>query len=90
MKKLKTILLLAIIALNTLVIYGQEITELDYKALDPEFIELKKTLKEINSTDDQKSIELSLEALDKFKDKDIRFDLMDLGIIRSLCKPKTV
>ena len=76
MKKIKTILLLAIIALNTLVIYGQEIKELDFKALDPEFIELKKTLKEINATDDQKSIDLSLAALDKFTDANIRFDLI--------------
>ena len=76
MKQLKTILLFAIIALNSQAILGQEIRELEFKALDPEFIELKKTLKEINETDDQKSIELSLEALDKFTDANIRFDLL--------------
>ncbi|MEN8250332.1 MAG: hypothetical protein ABFS32_15470 [Bacteroidota bacterium] len=76
MKRLKTILLLAIIAINTLVIYGQETMELDFKALDPEFIELKQTLKEINSADDKKSIDLSLKALEKFKDTSIRFDLI--------------
>lgn len=37
---------------------------------------LKKTLEEITSTDDNRSIELSLEALDKFEDTYIRFDLM--------------
>ncbi|MCB2220691.1 MAG: hypothetical protein KQI35_09865 [Bacteroidetes bacterium] len=76
MKQLKTILLFAIIALNIAASYGQEIKELNFKALDSEFIELKKTLKEINSTDDQKSIELSLLALDNFEDTYIRFDLM--------------
>jgi len=76
MKKLITILLLAFIALNALVIYGQEMMELDFKALDPEFIELKKKLKEINPTDDQKSIDLCLAALDKFTDSNIRFDLI--------------
>jgi len=76
MKQLKTILLFAIIALNIAASYGQEIKELDFKALDPEFIALKKTLEEINSTDDQKSIELSLLALDNFEDTYIRFDLM--------------
>jgi hypothetical protein len=75
MKAFKTILFFAIIALNSLAILGQDIRELAFKALDPDFIELKKTLIEINETDDQKSIELSLEALDKFKDADIRFDL---------------
>jgi len=76
MKQLKTILLLALITLNFPASYGQEIKELPFQALDPEFIELKKTLKEINATDDQKSIELSIKALDKFTDEHIRFDLM--------------
>ncbi len=76
MNQIKTILLFAIIALSIKVSYGQEIRELDFKALDPEFIELKQTLKEINSTDDNTSIELSLEALEKFQDKNIRFDLI--------------
>jgi len=76
MKQLKTILLLALITLNFPASYGQEIKELPFQALDPEFIELKKTLKEINATDDQKSIELSLKALDEFTDINIRFDLM--------------
>ena len=76
MKQLKTILLLALITLYLQVSYGQEIKELPFQALDPEFIELKKTLKEINATDDQKSIELSLEALDEYTDINIRFDLM--------------
>jgi hypothetical protein len=76
MKKIKTILLLAFIVLNSLAINGQDIKELDFKALDPEFIELKKTLEEINATDDQKSIDLSLAALDQFTDANIRFDLI--------------
>ncbi|MBU1370523.1 MAG: hypothetical protein KJ754_10535 [Bacteroidetes bacterium] len=76
MNQLKTILLFALIALFLQASYGQEIQELEFKALDPEFIELKKTLEEITSTDDDRSIELSLEALDKFEDPYIRFDLM--------------
>jgi hypothetical protein len=76
MIQLETIFLVILIALNFQVSYSQEIKELPFQALDPEFIELKKTLKEINATDDQKSIELSLEALDEFKDINIRFDLM--------------
>lgn len=76
MKQLKIVLLLAIIALQIKASYGQEIMELDFKVLDPEFIELIKTLEEINSTDDQKSIELCLEALDKFEDPYFRFELM--------------
>jgi hypothetical protein len=76
MNQLKKILLFAIIALNIQASYGQEIRELDFKALDPEFIELKQTLEEINSTEDNRSIELSLKALEKFKDESIRFDLM--------------
>ncbi len=76
MKQVKIILLFAIFAINIQAIIGQEIKELEFKVLDPEIIELKKTLKEINSTDDEKSIRLSLEALDKFKDKDARFDLI--------------
>jgi len=76
MNQLKKILLFAIIALNIVVTYGQEIRELDFKGLDPEFIELKQTLEEINSTEDNTSIELSLNALEKFKDESIRFDLM--------------
>jgi preprotein translocase subunit SecF len=76
MKHLKTILLLAIIAININVSFGQEIRELDFKVLDPEFIELKEILEEINSTDDNRSIELSLVALEKFEDESIRFDLI--------------
>ena len=76
MKQLKIVLLIAIIALQIKASYGQEIQELKFKPLDPEFIELKKTLEEITSTDDNRSIILSLEALDKFEDPYIRFDLM--------------
>ncbi len=54
MKQIKSILIIAIIALNTLVIFGQEMMELDFKALDPEFIELTNKLKEINETDESK------------------------------------
>ncbi|MCF8368434.1 MAG: hypothetical protein K9G76_05280 [Bacteroidales bacterium] len=76
MKQLTSILLLIIITLTIPSLFGQEIRELPFKALNPKFITLKKTLKEINTTDDQKSIDLSLEALDKFNDKNVRFDLM--------------
>lgn len=76
MKQLKTSLLLAVLVLNIQTVFGQDIRELDFLALDPEFIELKHTLKEMNSTDDKRSIELCLEALETFKETSIRFDLI--------------
>lgn len=76
MKTLKTILLLAIILLNTNPSYSQEVNELTYEPLDKDFIELAIKLKEIGKTDDQRSIDLCLKALDKFKDMSIRNNLI--------------
>lgn len=76
MKQLTSILLLTIIALNLSSLYGQEIRELPFKALNPEFVALKKILKEINETDNERSIELCIEALDNYTDEYIRFDLV--------------
>ncbi|MCB2201139.1 hypothetical protein KQH26_00070 [bacterium] len=76
MKKISLLIVAAFILLCIQSSYTQKILELSYKPLDKEFISLKKTLKEINATDDQKSIELSLEALNEFTNINIRFDLM--------------
>ena len=76
MKTLKTILFLTIILFNINLSYSQEIKELTYEPLDNEFIDLKRTLAEIGRTDDQRSIDLCLNALDKFKDMSIRYNLI--------------
>lgn len=73
---MKTILFLAIILLNINLSYSQEVNELRFKPLDKDFIELKRTLQELGITDDQKSIDLCLIGLDKFKDVSIRNNLI--------------
>jgi len=76
MKTLQTILFLAIILLNINLSYSQKIKELTYEPLDNEFIDLKRTLAEIGRTDDQRSIDLCLIGLDKFKDMSVRNNLI--------------
>ena len=72
----KTILFLAIILININLSYSQEIKELAFESLDADFVETKRKLKEIGGTDDQRSIDLCLAGLDKFKDMNIRNDLL--------------
>jgi dienelactone hydrolase len=76
MRKLK----LLITAIFTLFLFqeqnAQSIIELPYKSLNQEFITFTETLKEVYKTDSLKYIELCNKALDKFEDKDIRYQLI--------------
>ncbi len=56
--------------------YSQNILELPYKPLNKENINLTKSLKEIDETDDQRSVDLCIEALDKFEDMSLRYNLI--------------
>lgn len=56
--------------------YAQNIIELPYKPLNKEFLSFTETLKEINKTDYQKSIDLCTEALDNYQDMNIRNNLI--------------
>ena len=76
MKKLIFLLLLAFILMCTQNSHTQNILELPYNPLDKEFSSLTKTLKEIDKTDDQRSIDLCIAALEKFQDMNIRNNLI--------------
>lgn len=76
MKPLRTFLLIAFFMLNIHFCVGQDVIELPFKSVDKDFIELTKVLDKINSSDDQKSIELSIESLSKFKDPEIQYYIM--------------
>ena len=56
--------------------FAQNILELSYKPLDREFSSFTKTLKELDKTDYQRSIDLCTEALDQFQDMNIRNNLI--------------
>jgi len=76
MKKIKTLIIITTLLLITPLTFGQEIIKLNHKALAKDYIELRKTLAEINANDHQKSIELSLQALNKFEDENLRYYLI--------------
>ena len=73
---MKRVIILALVCLLTNISYSQNILELPYQPLDKEFISFTKTLKEVDETDYQKSIDLCREALDQFQDMNIRNNLM--------------
>lgn len=76
MKKILT-LVIAVFTLTGLQnSFAQNIIELAYKPLDKEFLSFTETLKEIDETDYQKSIDLCTVALDKFQDMNIRNNLI--------------
>jgi len=76
MKPIKSFLFITFFLLNIHFTIGQDVIELPFKPVDKDFIELTKVLEKIDGSDDQKSIDLSLEALSKFKDPEIRYYLM--------------
>jgi hypothetical protein len=76
MRKLSFLLTAAFILICIPSSYGQNIYELPYKPLDKEFLDFTKTLKEVDETDYQKSIDLCTEALDKFQDMNIRNNMI--------------
>lgn len=76
MKRITLLIIAAFILVNIQNLYTQNIVELPFKPLDKEFLSFTKTLKEINKTEYQKSIDLCTEALDKFQDMNIRNNLM--------------
>ncbi|MCK5148885.1 MBL fold metallo-hydrolase [bacterium] len=75
MKNIRLIFILSIICVVNYVL-AQETVELQFKPLDSDFIQLIKSLEEIDQTDDNKSIELCINALKKYKDPNIRYDLI--------------
>ena len=79
-------IILLIIAAFTLVCikssFAQNILELTYEPLNKEFLSFTKTLKEVNETDYQKSIDLCTDALDKFQDMNIRNNLIFWELLR--------
>ena len=75
MKTLKTILFLAIILLNIMPSYSQEFKELTFEPLNKDFIELTKNMSQQQSNDD-KSIELALEGLEKHNKASYRYNLI--------------
>ena len=76
MKKIALLIIAVFILVCIQDSYTQNILELPYKPLDKEFSSLTKTLKEIDKTDDQRSIDLCIAALDKFQDMNIRNNLI--------------
>jgi len=76
MRKITFLIIAAFLLVCAQSSYTQNILELPYKPLDKEFSSLTKTLKEIGKTDDQQSIDLCFEALDKFQDMNIRNNLI--------------
>lgn len=73
---MKLTLIAAFILISISNHYGQDIFELPFKPLDKEFSSLTKALKEIDETDYQGSIDLCLEALEKYQDMNIRNNLI--------------
>lgn len=55
---------------------AQEVVELPFVPLDPNFIKLSSTLEEIDEADNSKYIELCINALNKFNNPNIRYDLI--------------
>ena len=76
MKTLKSFTVLAFLIFSNNIIFSQEINELAFKPLNNNFVELSKTFSKIGKTDDQKSIDLCLKALEKYKDMNIRNNLI--------------
>ena len=76
MRKLSFLLTAAFILICIPSSYGQNIYELPYKPSDKEFLDFTKTLKEVDETDYQKSIDLCTEALGQFQDMNIRNNLI--------------
>lgn len=56
--------------------FSQNIIELPYRPLDEEFSSFTKTLKGLDKTDYRGSVDLCLEALDKYQDMNIRNNLI--------------
>ena len=56
--------------------FGQDVFELPFKPLDKDFSSLTTTLRAIDETDYQGSIDLCLEALEKYQDMNIRNNLI--------------
>jgi hypothetical protein len=56
--------------------YSQDVVEIPYKPLGEDFRALADRLVEIDATDDKTSIELCLNALGKYKEPYIRYDLI--------------
>ena len=76
MKKIALLIIAVFILVCIQDSYTQNILELPYKPLDKEFSSFTKTLKGIDITDVQRSIDLCIEALDKFQDMNIRNNLI--------------
>ncbi len=76
MRKIRLLITAAFILIFFQEQYAQSMLELPYKPLNQEFINLTKTLKEIDKTDSRRYVELCNEALDKFEDRNIRFNLI--------------
>ncbi len=75
MKKIKSIILVAVILLNFQALFAQEISKLNHKVLDKDFIELINTLDQIQSND-HTSIELALDGLEKYDEAAFRYNLI--------------
>ncbi|MDO9511219.1 MAG: hypothetical protein Q7J34_05640 [Bacteroidales bacterium] len=73
MKTLKSLLLISFFFLNIQFSVGQNVVELPHKPIDKSYFELKKTLEKIDESNDQKSIDISIKALGKYKDPEIRY-----------------
>ena len=76
MKRITLLIIAAFILVCVRNSYAQNIVELPYKPMDKEFLSFTKTLKEINETDYQQSIDLCTEALDKYQDMNSRYNLI--------------
>ncbi len=73
---MKLTLILALILMCVQNSYTQDIFELPYEPLDKAFSSFTETLKEIDESDYQASIDLCIEALEKYQDMNIRNKLI--------------
>lgn len=65
-----------IIYLSICYSYSQDVIEILYKPLSKDFVALADSLVEIDKSDDNRSIELCLNALERYSDPYVRYDLI--------------